>query len=310
VISVTGGIVTATGAGLLASELVVTSDNFYLCTTLPTVTLALDTTAVSVGNSAAATAIAGTAGGDFLLSHDAAVANTACKDCLAGYFSSSDGGLLACTVCPGGYYQTAAVQTVCIACAGGTYDDTSLTGQAVSICKDCPAGYFSASGVEAKKCTVCPTSYYQAATVQTACSGCASGQYDTSATTGNIANTNCIVCPIAYKSYPSGQAACTACPAGYYGASTSQSSCIQCPSAKYVEQEAQTLCNAASTCGNLYRVSVDNTKCEMCARKHIIHWPSHAATATTRACYDCTSHHDQCEKANCEYSGVYCNEYE
>jgi hypothetical protein len=52
---------------LTANDLVINGDA-TLCTTLPTVTLALDTSAVSVGQSATGTAVAGTADGDFKLS--------------------------------------------------------------------------------------------------------------------------------------------------------------------------------------------------------------------------------------------------
>lgn len=303
VLTVTNGKMTVAGTGFAISDLAITGDA-SLCTTIPTLMLALDTTSVTTGLSAGGTqAFVGTADGDISLSTNPPVADGDCKDCPAGYFSTE--GFLECTSCPASYYQGSTVQSDCIACAAGTFEHTGVTAQASSICKDCPAGYYSNSA--AGVCTGCPTSYFQAATTQTSCEGCTGGQYDDSADLEQTSSA-CKTCPIAYYSYPRGQLSCEACPAGYFGVATTQSSCLACPGAKYVETSASQVCADATTCGNMYKVSKDHSRCEKCPKRHIAHFDG--TTMGSKACYDCKSHHGECEKANCDYSGLYCNEFE
>ena len=58
----------------------------------------------------------------------------------------------------------------------------------------------------------------------------------------------------------------------------------------------------------MYKVSKGHSRCEKCPKRHIAHFDGTAMGS--KACCDCKSHHGECEKANCDYSGLYCNEFE
>ena len=96
-----------------------------------------------------------------------------CKNCEAGYFSTSPGSVK-CTACaPGRATRTGETNEACMECASGMYQDEDGRG----LCKNCEAGYFSTSPGSVK-CTACaPGRATRTGETNETCMACARGMY-------------------------------------------------------------------------------------------------------------------------------------
>lgn len=160
---------------------------------------------------------------------------TSCTRCPAGKYSTaptSQANNTACTNCLPGYFANDTSSTTCAACEAGTY----IADAGQSYCTTCRAGTYSSSAKASLPCTTCLAGTYSVADKSTSCTPCAAGYF------ANLSNsTACSLC-LAGTVAPAGSSRCTLCPWGTYSSTNGMEKCISCPSGKYSATAGSTEC--------------------------------------------------------------------
>ena len=156
---------------------------------------------------------------------------SACIECGPGQYVFEG---LACQDCPQGTYAPVAQETACLDCVAGFYTGIHI---GASSCVACNAGQYSSgnavnctecavgktSGSRASSCTACPAGFYSANSGSDLCSACAAGYYSNSS-----ASAECFACTKGRAQSATGQSSCEACEGGKYVDYVGASSCVRC----------------------------------------------------------------------------------
>ena len=190
-----------------------------------------------------------------------------CASCPTGKWAnvSLSTGVVQCTLCVSGKYQSTSGQTLCFSCEAGKFSSASGS----DTCASCSRGQYSTTRMIATACKQCPVGFMQNDIGQASCLPCTPGEFnDVEGATGckecNVStyintkgrNSSCLDCPIGWSS-DAASAKCQTCVAGkageacqdcragqYRGNEDTPDQCIACPTGYSTPTEQQPFCLA------------------------------------------------------------------
>jgi hypothetical protein len=206
-----------------------------------------------------------------------------CLPCPIGTSSNSP-GLLFCSACPAGTFQTAGFDD-CERCFAGQYS----LGE-TSVCSSCQPGRYS--GDRAALCLDCPPGTFQNLAAQSLCLSCAAGKHQNqigssvclNCVSGTFSSAsgqaNCAMCDLGEMQPDPGATACVSCDYGKFKATVSTAECMDCASGSYTSS-GTTLFTCTWCPLGKYQAAPGQTLCYDCEPGT---YQSRAAAATCSQC--------------------------
>ena len=221
----------------------------------------------------------------------------ACSPCVAGQYQSGNGAKT-CERCPQGRftgYSAAGARRCnshcaagtfgrnqqCMPCQPGMYSAPSRSQAAAVRCTMCPRRTFQ-SRYGASSCTSCPLGKYQLLRSQTSCliinSNCWPGKYAKTQVFHGKIFSRCFGCPVGRFQMHRNKMRCQVCAPGKYQGSRAQRTCQRCPHGKFQHASEQRACRSCPA--GKYQSKLGKGFCSVCPNG------KYQKLAAQRHCFD------------------------
>ena len=180
-----------------------------------------------------------------------------CTPCAAGTYNSGV-GMTTCLQCAGGSFAAVAQMTICTLCSAGTYQ----TAASSLSCQGCEHGTYSVVVGLALPCVPCQAGSY-GGPASAECLPCPGGTFASGI--GTLEN-NCTLCAAGTFSTAQGAtAACKACDKGFYQPVAGSLLCFECPPDTFLDRTGARLASDCVYCAaHRKTVGSNATSIEQC----------------------------------------------